>query len=54
VLQQQFFGKRNHENTVRCSDAMHIMAPIKAGTLSVVCVRNKNPNDAGEGGRKAR
>src|SRR5258705_687672 len=22
---------------------MHIMAPIKAGTLSVVCVRNKNP-----------
>ena len=27
---------------------MHMMAPVKAGTLTVVCVRKQHPNDAGQ------
>ena len=33
---------------------MHMIAPVSAGTLSVVCDEEQHPDDAGERGRQRR
>ena len=52
MLQQQFFGKRNHENTVGRSDT-HAHDGAHQGRHAECCVRyEQEADDAGERGRK--
>ncbi len=51
-MQQQFFGERNHENTVRRSHA-HAHNGAHQGRDAERCVREEQEtNDAGKGSRK--